>query len=221
MSAVFADLSDRDLETIERKKREKDARETALQQLLQNPAYAAAYERACNAINSAQAVLDDALIENANVVERLAEELEAMESRAARLPDGRAVFRANGGSLRTADGQRLRSEAVPASLIIPSDATSYEDYAASRDALTRERERGQELSRVQTEIIDPARNRLNDQDNPPSQAELEDIERQMEETLAALEGRGPEAAPKIERVEADVALDLDELGSSGLISPEP
>jgi len=196
-------LPDRDPETIEQKKREKDARETALQQLLRDPAYAAAYERACNAIDRAQAALDEALLENAETVERLAEELEAMEGRAARLPDGRAVFRAHDGTLRTADGQRLRSEAVPASLIIPLDAPSYEDYAMSRDALTDARERGHELSRVQTEVIDPARERTHDADNPPNQDELDAIEREMDEiaeevaspdfTLDSGTSRGPTA----------------------------
>jgi hypothetical protein len=207
-------LPDRDPETIAQKKREKDARETALQQLLRDPAYAAAYERACNAIDRAQAALDEALLENAETVERLAQELEAMEGRAARLPDGRAVFRANDGTLRTADGQRLRSEAVLASLIIPTDAPSYEDYAASRDALTDARERGHQLSRVQTEVIDPARNRTHDADNPLSFDELEEIEREMGRAEEALvqadlttvldQGSGRELAPS---ASADLGLD--------------
>ncbi|WP_394693134.1 hypothetical protein [Hyphobacterium sp.] len=198
-------LPDRDPDTIEQKKREKDARETALQQLLRNPSYAAVYQAANDATDRAQAALDTALLENAQTTEDLAERLDEMEARAARLPDGRAVFRAADGSMRTADGQRLRSDALPASLIIPLDASSYEDYALSRDALTSARAHGQELSRVQTEVIDPARERLADEDNPLSLDELE-----------ALADRLDAVTHTVSRQEADLKIEAlnDENASS-------
>lgn len=177
---------DRDPKTIEEKKQERERRMSALAQLMRDPAYAAAYQRARDAIDRAQVVLDAALLENAQITEDLQERLEEMEGRAARLPDGRAVFRTADGSIRTADGHRLRSEALPASLIIPLDAPSYEDYALSRDALTSVRAHGQELSRVQTEVIDPARERLADEDNPLSLDELDALELEMGRTEEAL-----------------------------------
>lgn len=178
---------ERDPKHIEDKKKEQERKLSALAQLLRDPEYAAAYQRANEAIDRAQSALDTALLENAQVTEDLAERLDEMETNAARLADGRAVFRAEDGSLRTADGQRLRSEAGTASLIIPLNAPSYEDYAATRDALTSARAHGQELSRVQTEVIDPARERMNDQDNPPSRDELGAIERRMDQVEDALD----------------------------------
>lgn len=198
---------ERDPKFIEEKKQERERRLSALAQLMRDPVYAAAWQRANDAIDRAQAALDIALLENAQITEDLQERLEEMEGRAARLPDGRAVFRAADGSIRSADGQRLRSDALPASLIIPLDAPSYEDYATSRDALTSARARGQELSRVQTEVIDPARERQADEDNPLSLDELDAVTAYMTEVADELvEGRLPER-PVAELANPDTSTD--------------
>jgi hypothetical protein len=212
---------ERDPKTIEDKKQERERRLSALAQLMRDPEYAAAYQRANDAIDRAQAALDTALLENAQITEELQDRLDEMEARAARLPDGRAVFRSAGGSLRTTDGHRLRSEAIPATLILPLDAASYEDYAATRDALTSARAHGQELSRVQTEVIDPARDRMADQDNPPSREELEEIEREMDATLAIIQGQHEPSSSSEHNVEADIVLELDDLEPSSSTIPSP
>ena len=174
---------DRDPQTIEQKKREREARESALMRMMRDPAYAAAYQEAWDAIDRAQAALDAALLENAEEAERLVEIVREMESRAARLPDGSLVFRAADGSIRGADGHRLRSDAVPASLIFPLEAPSYEDYAASQGALLSARVRGHDLSRVHDEVIRPAIDRMNDEDNPPTTEELGQIKDDLHEAV--------------------------------------
>lgn len=173
-------LHDRDPDFTDQKKKENEQRLSALMRLLRDPIYAAAYERATSALNQAQEALDAALLSNADQTERLQEQLDAMEETAARLPDGRLVFHSHDGSLKDAEGGPLRSEAVTASLSIPLDAPSYEDYAATRDALTSARARGKDLAEIHTDIIEPARERLNDQDDPPSLIELEAIERELD-----------------------------------------
>lgn len=183
-------LHDRDPQSIEERKREDKHRHDMLMQMMRDAEYAAAYQRAWDALDNAQDALSEALIENAEQTERLAEALDAITDQAARLPDGSPVFRAADGSLRDADGNRLRSDALPASLTIPEDAPSYEDYASARDALHGARMRGQELARIQTEVIDPARDRMNDRDNPPNAAELDAIEARMRQVPAMIaEGR--------------------------------
>ncbi|MFT6660697.1 MAG: hypothetical protein ACJA0K_000674 [Maricaulis maris] len=171
---------DRDPQTIEQKKREREARESALMRMMRDPAYVAAYQEAWDAIDRAQAALDAALLENAEEAERLAENIREMESRAARLPDGSLIFRAADGSIRGADGHRLRSDAVPASLIFPLEAPSYEDYAASRDALNSARAHGHDLSRIQTEVIDRAAARAGSETDPPTPEELRGIRDRMD-----------------------------------------
>lgn len=201
---------DRDPTHIESKKKENEARVSQLMQMMRDPAYAAAYHRAWDALNDAQSVLDQALLENADEVERLQVELEEMEQAAARLPDGRLVFRAADGSLRDAEGRPLRSEAVPASLIIPSDAPSYESYAAGRGALASARARGGQLSEIQTAVIDPARDRLNDTENPPTAEELADITANMDHVARELRvGRIPTLEQEVQQSHSNRVSELD------------
>jgi len=181
-------LHDRDPQYIEERKREDKHRHDMLMQMMRDAEYAAAYQRAWDALDNAQDALSEALLENAEETERLAEALDAIEGQAARLPDGSPVFRAADGSLRDADGNRLRSDALPASLTIPEDAPSYEDYASARDALHSARMRGQELARIQTEVIDPARDRVEAGGMTPD--ELGAIEARMHQVPAMIaEGR--------------------------------
>ncbi|MED5550654.1 MAG: hypothetical protein VX529_14985 [Pseudomonadota bacterium] len=184
-------LHDRDPQYIEERKREDKHRHDMLMQLMRDAEYAAAYQRAWDALDNAQDALSEALLENAEETERLAEALDAIEGQAARLPDGSPVFRAADGSLRDADGNRLRSDALPASLTIPEDAPSYEEYASARDALHSARTRGQELARIQTEVIDPARDRVEGGGMTPD--EIDAITSRLDDVTDALkQGRIPE-----------------------------
>lgn len=210
---------DRDPEVLNHKKREQEARMSALMRLMRDAEYAAAYQGAWDSLNNAQPALDEALIDNAADTEQLEESLREMEARAARLPDGREMFRGADGSLRTADGQRLRGDELPASLAIPANAPSYEDYAAMRDALIAARQRGDHLARIQTEVIDPARDRLNDEDNPPSKGELDGIRDRLDRVPDMIASQrmhddlsGPSADSAEREPEADTILSLDELG---------
>lgn len=153
---------------------------SALQGRLLDPEYRAAYQRAHDAIDRAQAALDDALLHNADEIERLAIQAREMDEAAAHLADGTAIFMDAGGVLRTADGRPLRSEAVPSSLIIPVDAPSYEDRAAVREAATAAHARGADLATIQTDVIDAARDRLQDDDDPLELDELRDMAREMD-----------------------------------------
>ena len=153
---------------------------SALQARLLDPEYRAAYQRAHDAIDRAQAALDDALLDNADEIERLAIQAREMDEAAAHLADGTAIFMDAGGVLRTADGRPLRSEAVPSSLIIPVDAPSYEDRAAVRDAAIEAHARGADLATFQTDVIDAARDRLQDEDDPLELGEVEALQRDVE-----------------------------------------
>ena len=184
---------DRDPQQIEARKREEKHRHDMLLQMLRDAEYAAAYQNAWVALDNAQSALTQALLENAEEAERLAEVLDATTDQAAHLPDGTMVFRAADGSLRDADGNRLRSDALPASLAIPEDAPSYEEYVDARNALYSARVRGQELARIQTDVIDPARNRLNDRDNPPDADELDRIRDQMDSVAERIAADGTAA----------------------------
>ena len=181
---------------------------SALQARLADPEYRAAYERAHDAVDRAQAALDEALLENAEEIERLAIRAREMDEAAAQLPDGTAVFMDANGTLRTADGRRLGSEDIPSSLVIPADAPSYEDRAAVRDASEAARTRGAELAGIQTDVIDPARERLHDEDDPLELDELGEVADAMERARKSIAtaGESPESEPVSDVAAAPMTL---------------
>lgn len=195
-------------------RRERDS-VTLLQQLLRNPEYARLYDAARSALDSAQRALDAAIIANAEAQDRLTQTVEDMESKAATLEDGTKVFRSADGNLYTADGRRLSAEEA-AGVNVPDDAPSYEAYTQAQDALRRAKEKGRDLSDIQTTILDPARRRLEDENNPPSEDELRDlipklqgVPSDIERTRATAEFGA--AAAEQEIAEIEPVLDQSEL----------
>lgn len=137
---------------------------THLQIMLQDPGYAAAYERVTNALDDLQSRLDTAILANA-------EEIERMEANAARLEDGTMVFMDSGGNWRTASGDILPAGTRPAD--IPDNPTGYEDYR-------REKAREGELAEMQTGTVDRIRDAVTDSDNPPDKGQLDEFERELD-----------------------------------------
>lgn len=166
-------------------KREKADREfrSLLQQRLQDPEYRRLYDDAWSALDSAQSALDRAMLENARAKERLEGLVSEFEERAANLANGEKVFRAADGSLYTADGRKL-SAAEARDVEIPPNALSYESYVQANDALEKARKRGGDLSDIQTKKIDPARAKLQDEDNPPSKDDLRKMTKELEQVTA-------------------------------------
>ncbi|WP_019962312.1 hypothetical protein [Woodsholea maritima] len=166
---------DKDLRGQERKDRQ-DIVQTALSALqarLLDPQYREAYTRAQSAITQAQSALNDALVDNA-------EELERLEAEAARLDDGTVIFMRPDGSAETRDGRIIPPSAL-IGVTIPEDATNVEEYRIAM-------QRSAELADIQTEIIDPARDRINDQDNPLSVEELQNFSDEINRVAAHISG---------------------------------
>lgn len=168
-----------------RERRDRDDT-TLLQQLLQNPEYARLYRDAWSALGGVQSALDQAINENAQAQERLTQTVEDMENRAATLESGEKVFRSADGNLYTADGRRLSPEEA-AGVDVPEDAPSYEAYTQAREALDRARERGRRLADIQTDILDPARRRLEDENDPMTEDELRALEEELKQKTREIE----------------------------------
>ncbi|MEO1020048.1 MAG: hypothetical protein AAFY56_20510 [Pseudomonadota bacterium] len=136
--------------------------------MMQDPEYAALHNDVSDLLRRAEKVAESALI---RTEEALAELLE----NAVRLPDGRAVFIDRNGNVRTEDG-KIIDPVIAESLVFPENAPSYESYRAHR-------ERVEGIRRYQVETLGHARERLEDQDNPPSKNELKDLQRDIETGL--------------------------------------
>ena len=167
---------------------------TALQLRLQDPEYLALHWRVSDKLENTQSELDLAILENA-------EEIERLEANAARTDQGQFIFRKDDGSFVYADGTVVPGSALPNTSSLPDNPTSW---FAFRNA----KEREAELARIQTQVLDPIRGRLQDQDDPPSADELREFDGQLDK--ADLEMNSiVELIPQAEEpVQAIAALNL-------------
>jgi hypothetical protein len=175
---------------------------SALQLLLANdPEYRALYEQTWDRLTEAEAKADAAI---ADLEAKLAEQQDALddiERSAASLPDGTKVFRAVDGSLKTVDGQDVSHLADHVAW--KGDEPSWEDYITQRDRVVQTQDRLDAWRHYQVNTLGRARDRLSDQDNPPSAKELEDI---MQDIEAEQPKRMDAEPPKGETVAANVGV---------------
>ena len=145
---------------------------TALQLRLQDPDYLALYTRVSNKLDETQTELDRAILENA-------EEIERLEANAARTDQGQLIFRTGDGHFVFADGTPVAGSELPSSSSRPDNPTSWSDYRSAK-------EREAELARIQTQVLDPVRSRLQDQDDPPSTDELRGMDDQLDRSIVEI-----------------------------------
>ena len=183
-----------------------------LQRYLDDPVYRAAWERANDLLTEVQDKLDAALEKVTAGIERLEILIEAQEEEAVKLPDGTAVFRAADGSVWTTDGRRL-SEAETASLTFPEGLPSWEQYSDTRDALQSARARRDRLIGIQEDVINPARDKLNDPDDPAQSVdEIEGIEdrlRRADEEIDAIERMSVRFGRSSNPIETELTAELN------------
>ena len=192
LAGVDVGRQERFLTGEERSPRARDEKErrrarddlTRLQLMMQNEAYAAAYARVSDLIDQAEVATLERLGELESVIADECRSLEGLTERARTLPDGTAVFRNAEGQAVTSEGRVLDAHEVT-QVAWQHDAPSYEDYLTQKrrlEALEAEREAA---IRYQTEVLDDARERLDDADGPPSLDELEEIEARVKDQAPA------------------------------------
>lgn len=145
---------------------------TALQLRLQDPEYLALYSRVSDKLENTQSELDLAILENA-------EEIERLEANAARTDQGQLIFRAGDGSFVYADGTAVPGSALPHPSCLPDSPASWLAFRSAK-------EREAELARIQTQVLDPIRGRLQDQDDPPSVDDLSGMSDQLDRSITEI-----------------------------------
>ncbi|WP_238365447.1 hypothetical protein [Mesobacterium pallidum] len=170
-----------------------------LQMLLANdPEYRAAYERTWDVLTDAETRAQSTIDALEAQLERDEAALEALTRSAASLPDGTKVFRAADGSLKTQEGTDVSH--LSDHVVWRGDEPSWEDY---RDQQARTENLRGDLDAwryYQVETLGHARDRLSDEDNPPSVEELDEIQRDIEAKM-------PQAPEPTEPAEAaDIAV---------------
>ena len=174
-------LPDRDPKHIQAKKQEDERKLSALMQLMRDPVYAAAYEAAWDAFERAQKAVHDALTETAEAIENLETITRAMDARAHRLGD-EAVYQDESGQFFRVNGTALTEEEV-GRVSRSADANSFEARRMAQDALEAAQARRAEILEIQTTVLDPARERLADEDNPMSEPGLLDLTDQLDAVI--------------------------------------
>lgn len=175
----------------ERKTREA-AHRTALELLLlSDPVYAAAYERAVQMLDEAEALVNAEIDAARSALAEAETDLGEIRERAARLGDGTRVYRRSDGAVVDEMG-RIVSGAEAAGVIWPLGAPGYEAYLAAKAKAEAAKTSIAELELYQVDVLGGWRHRLEDEDAPPSLDELEALE-------DLLVGRAPQSLrPQLE-----------------------
>ena len=154
---------------------------TALELLLQDPEYAELYQQVTGKVAHAALIVEDELHKAKLKLQELREAQDDMLHGANRLADGTRVFKDENGNVRTQDGDRITDQVMLDSIVWKDNAPSYEEYRAKTDAMEATRQDIDELRRYEIEVIGTARERLHDEDDPPSKEELEEIRQDLYE----------------------------------------
>lgn len=147
--------------------------------LVSNPAYARAYAQTFDAMRNAEKAAAEALAKLEAAHAKAERELQDMLDHAARLPDGRRVFKDQHGQVRDEHGARV-SELEAATIQWRGDEPAWENFEGQR-TYTGEISRGiDELRGVQVDLGD-IREEMTDKDHPPSEARMGELGRRFEE----------------------------------------
>lgn len=171
---------------------------TALQRLLQTPGYAEARAEFGDFLRDVESATDTAIAmvqrELANAEAALTDTLEV----ANRLPDGRAVFRDKHGQVWTENGELVSADDA-AAVVWKDGAPTYEDYQTARQRAENARRKLDELEGYQRDVLGPARDRFEDDEEPMTADEFDEhrkrIKDEMPEAVQDLMPKATVAAP--------------------------
>ncbi|MEW5421940.1 hypothetical protein [Amorphus sp. 3PC139-8] len=147
--------------------------------MLNDPAYARAYEGAMNALADAERAVDRALEQALERAETAQSILDDTLENAMKLPDGTAVFMDAEGVVRSEDGEAI-DPVLAATLEWQGNEPSYELFVEQRDGLGAANDAVADIRRDQVELGD-IREELTDQDDPPSKERVNVLQDRIEE----------------------------------------
>jgi len=138
-----------------------------------DPAYAVLYRDTVDLVNDYGMRAEAALAEAEQVLNKAQIDHDLILGKAARLPDGRYVFKILDGKMYDQDGYLVDGPDADG-IIWPDDTPSYEDYLSSKKTVSDAKHNVQLWQDYLIEVIGVTRDRLNDPENPPTPDELRD-----------------------------------------------
>lgn len=187
-------------QAAEQRKRERTRFVSELARMLADPAYAARYQAFGDMLTYAETEAALALFAAEADLTAARDALEDTEDRANRLPDGTKVFRTADGRVVDADGNSV-SDADAAGIVWMDDAPGYDAYVAAKARVAAAQKRADDIRHYQTDVLGHARDRWQDQDDPITQTEMDELQNRMNEAFSREE-------PSANRQEADGDADL-------------
>jgi hypothetical protein len=175
-------VSDNGEGTLSDRGKKKQRRLDELLRLLQNPAYAQLYREATETIQRIDDAAERARSKLARERGVLTERLESLKSRAAELPDGRKIFRSENGRLITEDGADVTAKRDTIKGLSPETAT-WKEFRDAQTRLAEIQQQQREIDDYMQDVIDPARERLTNPDNPPTMSELREFQQTVEDAM--------------------------------------
>jgi len=152
-----------------------------LQMLLAtDPVYRAAYERTWDALTTAEKKADAEIVALEAALLRAEQDLQDLKDRAAVLPDGRAIFRKSDGTVVDEFGNdvTLLAQQVEWTGLEPT----WEEFQGQQRQVEKVSDNLREWRHYQVDTLGRARDRMTDEDNPPSKRELDKIMKDIENT---------------------------------------
>ncbi|MEO1243780.1 MAG: hypothetical protein AAFX54_17870 [Pseudomonadota bacterium] len=166
--------------------------------MLADPEYTALYNEVFGQLRQAEIATDEALL-------AAEQELDVLLENAARLPDGRIVFRNQNGDVVTQYGESVDTD-LAAEIKWPPEAPTYQEYLEEREQIDA-------LRRYQVEVLGDARDRLSDENNPLEKDELEQMQQDIQSGLDKTAAKEIEATPAPKQdYESTADIGLPKLG---------
>ncbi len=177
---------------------------TALELALQDPVYAVLYGDVMDQLGEAERQTERALEQARTELEEAELDLSETLNSANRLPDGTVVFKDAEGNVWTDDGRLVEGEELDQVVWRQGNGATYEEYLRQRHRVEQAGDRIDILENYQVDTLGRIRDRMEDEESPPTKEELEEYQTILER-MSSTETR-PVAEP-------DEALDETSVGS--------
>lgn len=166
----------------ERERKREREHISALAMLMQDPAYAALYNETMDKLRKAEAATEIALDKARECLTQARDALADLRGQASTLPDGTRVFRDGSGNVYTEDGRLIEGD-LRNDVRWREGSSSYEDYLAGKWAADEAQATYDDILRYRDGVLGNARERITDEDNPPSKDELREIQGDIKDVL--------------------------------------
>lgn len=181
----FFSGEDRGLKGAEKRRAKWEQTLSNLQIMMSDPEYAKLYRETENKLRESQSNLDTALDRVLDLkTDAEATLIETLDN-AARLPDGRRVFRDQNGQILL-ENSHLIDDDLAATIIWDGSEPSFEEMQAQKDQLQRLTDLEADIHAGQAEIGE-MQDRMANEDNPPSAEDMQIFQDQAADMVSGIE----------------------------------